>query len=116
MVTVGMNYRVVPGRELEFERVFHGVLKILEAEPSHLATRLFRACDEASDYLILSEWTDRRAFEGFIGSEAFGRITSWSLDGVLSGRPTHEVYEDGRAVERSPQGGSADRRCPTAHT
>lgn len=116
MVTVGMNYRVVPGREPDFERVFQGVVKILAAEPEHVSTRLFRACEAVPDYLIVSEWSDRTAFEGFIGSDAFRRVASWSLDGVLRGRPSHEVYETGGPTEHVTRAASDSPRCPVAHT
>jgi len=115
MVTVGMNYRVVPGREVDFERVFDGVVKILSEELHHVSTRLYRACEGGADYLILSEWSDRAAFEGFVGSEAFGRITSWSLDGVLRGRPSHEVFERASGGEdHSHEGVCAAPGCPVA--
>lgn len=113
MVTVGMDYRVNPGREEEFEKVFQGVVRTLSAAPEHVATRLYRACGSASDYLILSEWTSRAAFEGFVASSAFRQVTAWGMDGILRDRPSHEVYEHGVASEaRAPR---AKATCPVSH-
>ncbi len=113
MVTVGMNYQVNPGREDEFEKVFHGVVKTLGEAPEHVVTKLYRACSEEPDYLILSEWTSRQAFERFTASGAFGRVTAWGMDGILRGRPSHEVYEQGPGdgVAAAP----ARATCPVAH-
>ena len=109
MVTVGMNYQVNPGREEEFEAVFQGVVKTLGEAPEHVLTTLYRSCSAEADYLILSEWSSRQAFERFTASGAFGRVTAWGMDGILRGRPSHEIYEHG--------GGAADRpaACPVAH-
>lgn len=117
MVTLGMSYRVVPGREEEFERVFDAVVDQLAAVEGHVRTRLFRACDgpsppEGAEYLIQSEWRDRRSFDAFIASSVFARVTAWGGREILRDRPEHTIYEGGeRAGER------AERRaaCPVAH-
>lgn len=117
MVTVGMNYQVNPGREEEFEKVFHGVVKTLSEAPEHVTTRLYRSCSGEVDYLILSEWSSRDAFEQFTASAAFGQVTAWGMDGILRGRPSHEVYEHGAESAGSSVGSSVPRPavCPVAH-
>lgn len=115
MITVGMNYQVVAGRESDFEKVFAGVIKVLEAEPGHTFTRLYRASDEACDYLIVSEWTSREAFERFTHSGAFTSVTHWGLDGVLRGRPTHTVYGRDEVEAEQRDLGAGAGRCPIEH-
>ena len=114
MVTLGMSYRVIPGREEEFEKVFGGVADALSEVDGHIHSRLFRACDEVdgSDYLILSEWRDRSSFDAFLGSTVFARVTAWGGREILRGRPEHEVYEHGVRTDGRP---SEPAACPVAH-
>ncbi len=92
MVTVGMNYEVLPGKEHAFESVFARVLEIMKTLPGHADTHLYREVGNPSMYLIVSRWRDRAAFEAFIGSEQFRRVADWGSSQVLAGRPRHEVY------------------------
>lgn len=107
MVTLGMSYRVVPGREEEFERVFDSVVEQLAAVDGHVRTRLLQACDGASpdegaEYVIQSEWRDRRSFDAFLDSSVFARVTAWGGREILRDRPEHTIYERGeRLGERS---------------
>lgn len=117
MVTLGMSYRVVPGREEKFERVFDAVVDQLAAVEGHVRTRLFRACDGASpeegaEYLIQSEWRDRRSFDAFLDSSVFARVTAWGGREILRDRPEHAIYERKERV-----GDRANERvdCPVAH-
>jgi heme-degrading monooxygenase HmoA len=95
MITVGMNYRVLPGKEKAFEDVFQAVLRVMNDMPGHTRSSLFRDVFNPSQYLIISDWNDRAAFDGFIASEAFRKVASWGKEQILAGRPTHEVYEHG---------------------
>lgn len=107
MVTVGMNYEVLAGKESAFESVFDSVLGLMKSLPGHEETQLFRAVASPQSYLIVSRWRDRGAFDAFIKSPQFLKVTEWGKSQVLAGRPRHEVYGD----EPSPPAG----RCPVAH-
>lgn len=114
MVTVGMNYEVIPGKEIAFETVFDRVLHLMKSLPGHQETRLYKAANDPRSYLIVSQWTDRAAFEAFTHSEQFRKITDWGKSQILAARPKHEVYGDAPApgaAAITPDAG----RCPVAH-
>jgi heme-degrading monooxygenase HmoA len=92
MVTVGMNYRVLPGKEQVFEKAFEQVLTALHASAGHSHSFLFKEVGNLNHYLILSEWNDQAAFDAFVKSEAFAKVTNWGKEQILSGRPQHTVY------------------------
>lgn len=94
MVTVGMNYRVRPGKEVVFERACRGVIRAMAGAAGHVRTRLYQDVDDPASYLILSEWRDREAFEAFTRSETFAKVTRWGREEILAGRPHHEIYGD----------------------
>ena len=93
MVTIGMNYEVLEGREEVFERAFAKILESLEATAGHLISHLYRDVNAERSYLIISDWSNREAFETFIASEQFARVTNWGQEQVLAGRPHHQIYE-----------------------
>lgn len=93
MVTVGMNYRVLPGKEGAFESVFVAVLNVMKGMPGHTSSHLFRDVLEPQRYLIVSDWSDRAAFDAFIRSDRFREVANWGKEQILAGRPTHEYYE-----------------------
>lgn len=95
MVTVGMNYQVVPGKQGEFEAVFDKVLGVMERMGGHQRTALYRQVNDPTAYLILSVWTDRAAFEAFTSSSQFRGVTDWGKAGILATRPRHDVFESG---------------------
>jgi len=95
MITVGMNYVVLPGKEETFEVAFRGVLKAMQAQPGHTESHLWKDTGNPHSYLITSEWSDRGAFDAFIHSESFKKITNWGREQILAGRPRHEIYESG---------------------
>lgn len=92
MITVGMNYSVIPGKERDFEAVFGKVREIIERMDGHVRTRLYRDVSEPTSYLIHSEWSDRAAFDAFIGSPQFRGVADWGKANILSARPRHEIY------------------------
>ena len=94
MITVGMNYRVLPGKEQTFEIAFAKVVTAIRNAAGHSVSRLYREVENESHYLIISEWFDRAAFEAFIASDAFRKVTDWGAQQILAGRPHHEVYEN----------------------
>lgn len=93
MVTVGMNYTVLLGKECEFEDVFQAVLSLMNDMQGHSRSMLYRDVFDAQRYLIISDWNDRSAFDAFIGSERFRQVANWGKEQVLAERPTHDYYE-----------------------
>ncbi len=92
MITIGMNYDVLAGKELVFEDAFRKVLHAMRDNPGHGDTRMYRDIDNPGSYLIVSQWNDKPAFDAFIGSDAFRKVANWGKEQILSGRPKHEVY------------------------
>lgn len=93
MVTIGMNYRVLPGKEEIFESAFRKVLKAMGGISGHTATRMCRDIDDPQSYVILSEWNDRAAFDSFIASDTFRAVADWGKEQILAGRPAHTYYD-----------------------
>ena len=106
MVTVGMDYKVVPGKGAMFVAVFDKVLKIMQNMDGHGETHLYRDVFSENEYLIVSRWTDKAAFDAFIASERFRNVADWGKENVLAARPRHEVYGEDAA---------AGGKCPVAH-
>lgn len=94
MVTVGMNYEVLPGKEAQFEKMFDSVVALLGTMAGHEETHLYRDVKDPLQYLIVSRWSDRAAFDAFIASDRFRKVANWGKQGILAKRPTHEVYGD----------------------
>ena len=92
MVTVGMNYVVLPGKGETFERAFDAVLEAMARMEGHKETHLYRYAKQPESYLIVSEWESREKFDTFIGSEEFRRVANWGREQILAGRPKHQVY------------------------
>lgn len=93
MVTIGMNYKVLPGKEETFETAFRKVIQAMKSISGHTSTRMARDIDDPQSYVILSEWSDRAAFESFIGSEAFRAVATWGKEQILAERPAHTYYD-----------------------
>ncbi len=93
MITIGMNYRVLPDKEEVFENAFRKVLKAMGAIEGHTSSKMFRDIDEPQHYVILSEWSEREAFDDFIASDAFRNVANWGKEQILAGRPTHTYYD-----------------------
>ena len=87
-----MNYVVLPGKEEVFERAFKGVLDVMKTISGHSHSALYRDVDNGSSFLIISDWSDKAAFDGFIRSEQFAKVTNWGKENILAGRPKHTVY------------------------
>lgn len=96
MVTIGMNYRVLPGKEEIFEAACQRVLEVMKGATGHDDSAVYRRIDDgaASEYLIVSRWVDEPAFQTFIASETFKKVTSWGLANILAGRPSHTTYQE----------------------
>lgn len=92
MITVGMNYRVLPGKGETFERAFRAVLDVMREMDGHVDSRLWRDVDSDGSYLITSEWSDRAAFDAFLRSDRFRKVADWGAEQILAERPRHRVY------------------------
>jgi heme-degrading monooxygenase HmoA len=93
MITVGMNYHVIAGKQKDFEDKFAGVIDALKAAAGHTSSTLWKDVADDASYLITSEWSDETAFQDFIRSDAFRAVTNWGKEQILSGRPQHKVYK-----------------------
>ncbi len=93
MVTIGMNYKVLPGKEETFEKAFRSVLEVMAEMEGHSKTNLFKDVDDLQSYLIVSDWSSEEAFNGFIQSDKFRGVTNWGKENILAGRPSHTVYK-----------------------
>ncbi len=93
MITVGMNYHVIPGKQQDFEEKFAAVIGALKSAAGHTSSVLWKDTADDASYLITSEWSDEQAFRDFIASQAFKDVTNWGKEQILSGRPQHKVYK-----------------------
>ena len=92
MVTIGMNYEVLEGKEVVFEKAFARVLASLKGAPGHDSSRLYRDVQRQRSYAIHSTWSDEERFQAFIASEQFAKVTDWGKEQILAARPEHVVY------------------------
>ncbi len=93
MITVGMNYKVIEGKQQDFEDKFAGVIDALNAAEGHTESTLWKDVADGASYLITSEWSDEAAFTAFIRSDEFRAVTNWGSEQILAGRPQHKVYK-----------------------
>ena len=93
MITVGMNYKVIPGKNTSFEKSFRNVVKTMSEFENHVKTNMYTDIDDNNIYLIVSEWDSKDAFDEFIASDKFKKVTDWGTEKILAGRPTHNLYE-----------------------
>ncbi len=105
MITVGMNYEVIDGKQQEFEKVFAKVLEVMNKMTGHHESHLYSDVFKRNSYLIVSEWSDDRAFDAFTSSEQFRNVVDWGKEKILAARPKHEIF--GR--EKAKTGG-----CPVS--
>ena len=92
MVTVGMNYQIIEGKNEMFESVFAKVLEVMGKLDGHVKTNLFVDVVDRQSYLILPEWQTRQQFSEFIQSEQFKNVANWGKEQVLATRPSHQYY------------------------
>ena len=93
MITVGMNYRVIEGKQQVFEDKFAAVIDALKAAEGHSISILWKDVSDDASYLITSEWSDEQAFTEFIRSDVFRAVTNWGKEQILSSRPEHKIYK-----------------------
>ena len=65
----------------------------MDSMAGHRESHLYRDVDVSGSYLIVSDWSDRRAFDDFVRSETFAKVTDWGKEQILAGRPSHTIYE-----------------------
>ena len=93
MITVGMNYHEIEGKQADFEEKFAAVITALEAADGHTSSTLWKDVSDSASYLITSEWSEEEAFMSFIQSQAFKDVTTWGKEQILSDRPRHKIYK-----------------------
>ncbi|QDT24747.1 antibiotic biosynthesis monooxygenase family protein [Gimesia panareensis] len=93
MITVGMNYHVIEGKQDAFEEKFASVLQALQSAEGHTTSSLWKDVSDSASYMITSEWSDEQAFLDFIHSDAFHAVTDWGKEEILSDRPRHKIYK-----------------------
>lgn len=59
MVTIGMNYRVLSGKNDAFEEKFRAVLVAMKTMEGHDESHLFKDIDDTDSYLIVSNWVEQ---------------------------------------------------------
>lgn len=95
MVTIGMNYSVISGKEQIFEDACAKVVETMSGMDGHGESKLYRAVAGGDpDYLIVSRWESADAFESFIASDAFKKVTNWGAQNILRERPRHTTYQE----------------------
>ena len=96
MVTIGMNYHVIPGKEKVFEDACARVVETMRGIDGHDESHLYRRVGDGEPvYLIVSRWESERAFDAFVTSDAFKKVTSWGRHNILKGPPRHTTYREG---------------------
>ena len=96
MVTIGMNYEVLPGKEQIFEDACAKVVVTMESIDGHDHSQIYKSISPAeSAYLIVSRWASEQAFQDFIASDAFKKVTNWGKENILAARPSHTTYQEG---------------------
>jgi len=93
MTTIGMNYKVLPGKEEVFENAFRKVIHAMRSIQGHTESKMYRDIDDPRSYVILSAWSGRDAFDAFIASDAFRQVATWGKEQILAGRPAHTYYD-----------------------
>ena len=93
MITVGMNYHVIDGKQQDFEAKFAAVIEALYVAEGHSNSTLWKDVSDDASYLITSKWSDESAFNEFIRSQAFRDVTNWGKEQILSDRPRHKIYK-----------------------
>ena len=58
MITVGMNYHVIAGKQQAFEEKFAAVISALRAAPGHSHSTLWKDVSDDASYLITSEFRE----------------------------------------------------------
>jgi len=96
------NFKVVEGKEAEFERTWKDRESYLQAVPGFVHFALLKA-ETPGEYVSHSTWENREAFVNWVNSEAFTKgHRQGSLAGILDGPPLIKTYD--AIIEETPQG------------
>ncbi|MEX2245914.1 MAG: antibiotic biosynthesis monooxygenase [Dehalococcoidia bacterium] len=97
------NFKVVPGKQEEFEGIWKNRETHLHGVPGFVRFALLRG-DGEGEYISHSTWESRDAFVAWTQSEAFvaGHRQGGSLMGVLGGPPQVKLY-DAVIEQEAPQ-------------
>jgi heme-degrading monooxygenase HmoA len=93
MVTIGMNYKVLPGKEKTFEKEEKSNEDAMSGIDGHKESFLYRDVNNGQSYLIASEWNSEDAFSAFCQSDKFKQVTNWGKESILAGPPSHKIYK-----------------------
>jgi heme-degrading monooxygenase HmoA len=95
LVTIGMNYSVLPGKEKVFEDACARVVEAMRGIDGHAESHLYHRVGGDPVYLIVSRWESEEAFDAFVASDRFKKVTSWGRENILAGPPRHSTYREG---------------------
>ena len=62
MITIGMNYKVIPGKGETFEKAFNKVLEVMKNTDGHSRSFLYKDVNDGQSYMIASEWRSLNAY------------------------------------------------------
>ena len=99
MVTIGMNYFVRDGKEEVFEGACAKVIDLMTEIDGHDESSIYRRVDPRVEngnpvYLVVSRWASEQAFQEFVSSDAFKKVTDWGKLNILTGPPKHTTYHE----------------------
>ncbi len=87
------NFKIVPGKEREFEEVWKNRETHLQDVPGIVRFALLRG-DAEGEYVSHSTWASRDAFVAWTQSEAFAAgHRGASLMGIVAGPPQIKLFE-----------------------
>ena len=91
---IAMNrFKVVGGKEADFEEIWQGRRSYLKNVPGFVQFALLKSESEG-EYISHSTWADRESFIAWTQSEAFAAgHRQGSLAGILDGPPQVSTYE-----------------------
>lgn len=92
MVTIGMNYKVLPGKEETFQKAFNKVVEVMQEMDGHTNTNMYRDINDPQIFLIVSDWSSEESYRKFINSDKFAGVVDWGKEHILAGRPSHTLY------------------------
>ncbi len=96
------NFKVVEGKEDEFERTWKERESYLGGVSGFVHFALLKG-ENRGEYISHSTWENRDAFTGWVNSEAFAKgHRQGSLAGVLVGPPVIGTYQ--AIIEETPAG------------
>lgn len=103
MVTIGMNYTVIDGKQDAFVNMCMKVIELMTQIEGHRESHLFADVSDPCRFLIVSEWDDEKAFRAFVASDRFARVVDWGKTNILAERPRHRVYQESDKTDTQPK-------------